>query len=135
MLAAALGELKLLFPEGSERTAIEEAIASGGLVINENDHTVYWKGERIIEKMKGREWQLLISLAKKAMQHAAAGVTDVFNEPVQDTAMSTTWGRLKPKLPATLRKLVNPGLDRGTYFLDLEPNEVTIDDATDSDRS
>ena len=66
-IATALGELKHLYQgEGPDQTAIEEAIATGGLVILKASGKVYWEKQPIRERLVGPQWKMLDALARKA---------------------------------------------------------------------
>lgn len=124
-IATALGELQSLYEEeDTRRTTIERAVASGGLVIVEDSREVYWKQERL-ETLSKRSWTFLIALARKAPRRGAVDYRDVFDgEAVSNSAMSTVWGRLKERLPASLSRLVEPGESPQTYRLVLEGHRV-----------
>ena len=121
-IAAALGSLRLLYDDESpNRSAIEEAIASGGLVIVQVRREVFWQAQKLKEQPTGSAWKLLLALASKAPSRAVVEVRDVWgDEAVSDSAMSTAWGRLKKCLPPSLWRLVRPGEERRTYSLHLD---------------
>jgi len=126
--AAALSDLRHIFPEGSRQTAIEEAIASGGLVIVQGRGEVYWEVNLVADQLGRIQWKFLLALASKARLRAAVGISDVYssNKTTSDSALATVWGRLKLELPPSLWKLVNPGPKARTYRLDLEPQRIHI---------
>ncbi len=126
-IATSLGDLRYLFPEGSTLSAVEEAVASGGLVIEERTQVVHWETQQIAERFWPVPWKFLLALARCARSQSAAGLSDVYgNKVVSDSAISTTFGRLKHALPPTLWKLVKPGKEPRTYRLHLEPHRIHI---------
>ena len=94
-IAAALGELKRLYPEDSSgTTAVEQAIARGDLVIDEVKGEAYWETNRLEVSSREVQWKLLSALARRAKHGAAAGVRDVYGDAdVSDTAITTNWSQ------------------------------------------
>ncbi|MDP6718295.1 MAG: hypothetical protein QGF59_06565, partial [Pirellulaceae bacterium] len=127
-IAAALGSLRQLYgDEGPDRSAIEEAIAGGGLVIDETRHEAYWETHRLAEQPTKTAWKLLVALAHKAPFGSDVKVRDVWgDEAVTNSAMSSVWARLKKLLPPTLWPLVRPGDAPRTYRLNLNADRIHI---------
>lgn len=124
-IATALDDLRYLH-EGDDprRPEIEDAIASGGLVIVEASREAHWE-ERSLEKLPEGSWRFLVALARKARLRAAVDFRDVFgNDALTDSAMSTAWGRLKGRLPGSLWRLVEPGERPRTYRLNLDSHLI-----------
>lgn len=107
-------------------TALEEAIATGGLVINQRAGTAFWRGQEI-EGLTPAPYRFLVALGRAARQHRAMGARDISDEEVvSDSVMSTRWNRLKNRLPTELRSLVIPGTDRGTYRMTLPADQIHL---------
>lgn len=106
-------------------TALEEAIATGGLVINQRARTVFWRGREIA--LTAILFDFLVALGVSALQHRDIGAQDVSTgKIVLDSAMSSRWNRLKNRLPLDLRTLVIPGMDRATYRFMLPAEQVHL---------
>jgi hypothetical protein len=127
-IAASLGSLRQLYGDtGPDRSAIEEAIAAGGLVIDELRHEAFWQTERLDKQPTKSAWILLVALARKAQRRMATEERDVWgDEAVSLSAMSTAWGRLKNCLPSSLWRQVQPGEERATYRLSLDAHRIHI---------
>jgi hypothetical protein len=122
-IAAALGDLRGLYAGARPNlSAIEEAVASGGLVVVQVPREAYWAGDRIDADWHGSDtsWKLLVALAKKAVTESQVGEADLFENVVSRSAMSTVYGRLKKLLPASLWKHILPGNEPRTYRMDLQ---------------
>ena len=128
-VAAALGDLRRLYAnEPPGQSALEEAVARGGLVLVTSPHTVYWKGTRLNVDWDryARPWELLLELAKKVRFGAEVNHTHVFPDGPSASAMATLFSRLKKHLPSDLWKHAMPGETSGSYRLVLDPSQVTI---------
>ena len=127
-IAAAIGSLRQLYgDEGPDRSAIEEAIAGGGLVIDETQHEAYWETQRLAEQPVTTAWKLLVALARKAPFGSDVEMRDVWgDDAITNSAMSTVWSRLKRLLPPTLWPLVRPGNAPRTYRLQLDADRIQI---------
>lgn len=129
-VAAALGDLRRLYAnEPPGRSALEEAVASGSLVLTTDPPRASWRGRELKVKWgRNRQcWKLLLKLAEKGWLGASVGVWDMYKRSgASKTAMSTLVNRLKPRLPADLRKLIVPGTERQTYRLTLDPHRITV---------
>lgn len=127
-IAVALGELRHLYQDDSPASSnVEEAIASGGLVIDEESGEAYWHSTAISISAKGRQWKLLVALARKGQRAAIVEIGDLYGDNiVTDNAISTTWNRLKGTLPASFHKYVQPGPRPATYRLTLEPHLIHV---------
>jgi hypothetical protein len=129
-IAAALGGLKKLYIDGSPRqSAIDEAIAADGLVIDESARKVWWNREVVEADWKSypKRWQFLIKLAEKALRRAAVQEQDLFEDSgASKSAMAMNASRLQELLPVSLQKLIIPGRERRSYRLDIEPHLVRL---------
>jgi hypothetical protein len=128
-IAVALQDLQYLYPAASpEKSAVDEAVASGGLVLTESPRAVYWDTKPIPADWErfDQPWKLLWALASKAHLRAAVEVRDVYGvEPVTDSALSTLVGRLKKFLPPGLWKFIEPTRQR-SYRLCLDRARVHL---------
>jgi hypothetical protein len=128
-IATAVGDLRRLYREGEpEESALDEAVAIGGLVLADVPRSAHWETERIVADWDrfDKPWQLLWMLATKARLHAGVEVRDVYdNDAVTDSALSTLVGRLKQMLPATLWRLIQPTGQR-SYRLHLEREQIHL---------
>jgi hypothetical protein len=127
-VANALGELKHLYEDETPgRSASEEAVASGGLVILEAKGEVFWDSKRVAITPRGPQWKFLLALARKGLRGSAVVVGDVYDdEVVSDTAMSTTCNRLRNCFPSSFRSLIKPAIERGSYRLELESHLIHV---------
>jgi hypothetical protein len=129
-IAAALGGLKQLYLDGSpHQSAIDEAIAAAGLVIDESARKVWWNREVVEANWKSypKRWEFLIKLAEKALRRAAVQEQDLFEDSgASRSAMAMNASRLQELLPASLQKLIIPGQALRSYRLDLEPLLVRL---------
>ncbi|QGQ25723.1 hypothetical protein F1728_24950 [Gimesia benthica] len=127
-IAHALGELKDLYGKDEQRTdAVEEAIATGGLVLITTEGKAYWEKRVILNGMKGKLWELLLLLGQNARRHSCVGEIDLYPDAdVSGSAMGTAWNRLKKQLPVTLWKMVQKGRESKTYILKLDSSQIHI---------
>ena len=110
--------------------ALEEAIATGGLVLDQQKHQIYWAGQLVpVEwSRKSRRWDFLLALARSRGINDI-GLTDIYSRKDRvpgDSAISTLKDRVARSLPTELRKKLMPGLEAGTYRLDLQAAEIHI---------
>ena len=130
-VAASLEDLHKLLgsTDTSEQTVVKEAIASRGLVLVEESRQAYWDGDPIEAKWNRYDvsWRFLMVLAQKAPRSSPVGEADLFDKAVGLSAMSTEFGRLKSRLPASLWSYIRPVKHPPrTYRLDLPSNRVFI---------
>ncbi len=128
-VATALGDLRRLYsgdPPG--QSAVEEAIARGGLVLTISPQAAYWARAAIPANWtkNRRSWELLYALARKGRLGAAVEEQDMYPDGSEDSAMPNLWLRLKGLLPAKLRNHVVPGLQRRSYRLTLDPTQIVV---------
>jgi hypothetical protein len=116
---SALGDLDLLYrglpPEVS---ALEEAVAGGGLVLDEGP-SVFWEGTIIPAEWSrnGRPWDLLVRLVEAGPAGEVEPVS-MFPRSASGTALPNLVNRLRNLLPASLRCRIRP-VGGGSYRLDL----------------
>jgi hypothetical protein len=125
-VATALGNLRQLYEgETPQSAAIEEAIASEGLVVIEDPPKVFWQGAAIEAEWEKHPscWKLLFALASKG---GSVGACDVFDKMVAVSTLPVTINRLRRYLPASLHKRIVPGAVPGSYRLDLERRRISI---------
>lgn len=128
-VAAALGDLRSLYVgTRPEQAAIEEAIASRGLVLLREPREAYWASERVDVDWYRHDtsWQFLWALAQKAARSSPIGEADLFDDVVSRSAMSTAFGRLKKHLPADLWRHILPGATPRTYRMDLQDRRAYL---------
>jgi hypothetical protein len=129
-IAAAVGDLRRLYVgKLLEQQAIDEAIATGGLVIDNSSYTAFWEKGQIEADWRRylAAWKFLIELAKKASLQGFVGESDLYGDDVvSKSTMGTNAERLKGLLPASLRKHVLPGPERRTYRLDLPRQQIHL---------
>lgn len=130
-IATALGDLRRL-PGGAAppRSAVTEAVATGGLVLVDRPRAAYWAGERIDADWDRhpKPWEFLRELAAKALVSAAVGEKDLYADPTSLSTMANRLRRLKSLLPASLHAQVVPAGTR-SYRLDLDVGRVHVLDA------
>ncbi|QDV52162.1 hypothetical protein [Gimesia fumaroli] len=127
-IAHALGDMKDLYENDEQHNDdIEEAIVTGGLVLIKKSREAYWENRKISGPIKGRKWEFLHLLAKKAKRRNCVTENDLF--PLGSgslSAMATSWSRLNERLPESLWKLVEKGAEPRTYILRLDPTQIHI---------
>lgn len=125
-IATALGDLRPLYEgETPQSAAVEEAIASGGLVVIEDPPKVFWQGAAIKTKWKRHPacWKLLVALASKG---GSVDACDLYDKTVAESTLPVTINRLRRYLPASLHKRIVPGAGAGSYRLELERRRISI---------
>jgi hypothetical protein len=128
--AAALHELPRLYADAAPgQSALEEAVAAGGLVVVRQPPAVYWQGELVAVEWGRyrRGWQFFRRLAEKARHGAVLEEKDVYaDEPVSESALGTVFHRLKALLPASLWRHVHPSSDPRGYRLELARDRLHV---------
>jgi hypothetical protein len=128
-VAAALTTLGRLYAgEPPGQTALDEAIASGGLVLTENPPAAYWDGTQIPTNWSRhrKSWRRLLALARRARVGAAVEELDIYDEVPAESAMPTLFARLRALVPASLHREIRPGSRPRSYRLTLPSNRVHI---------
>ncbi|MBI3860969.1 MAG: hypothetical protein HY290_03655 [Planctomycetia bacterium] len=127
-IAAAVVDLAQLYKDCDvDLSARDEAIAGGGLVIDVGQVNVFWEGLLVGEDLKGRPWDLLVALARKAKLRAQVEERDLqLDDGRSDSFMPTNRNRLKLALPAGLDQLIVRGNIPRSYRLKLEPQRIHI---------
>lgn len=128
-LAVSLGELQQLYADGDpQQNAVDEAVASGGLVLVRSLQHVYWQGKRI-EVSWNRyhaHWRFLLALAEKGRRAAVVEDRDLYENAVGHSTLATRLSRLKRLVPATLWKQILPSKDPRGYRLNLERPRIHL---------
>jgi hypothetical protein len=119
-----LRRLRKLMPAGESE--FQQAVKSGGLVIDCGTGSTFWDKKEISPKLRRQGFQFLRALAIKSRLRQAVDVRDLSVDPMSSSFMSSAWGRLKTCLPASLHKLVKPGSEPQTYLLEIEPHRVCV---------
>jgi hypothetical protein len=130
-VAVSLNDLAGLYQgQTGRKPAIDEAVATGGLVIEKETLTAYWKAKVITPqkawKSHYRLWDILCKLAEKARAAKAISAADVYEKLVGDSTLSMALGRLRENLPPDLEKHIVSGPKVATYQFDLPRNEIFI---------
>jgi hypothetical protein len=130
-VAVSLNDLAGLYQvQTGRKPAIDEAVATGGLVIEKATFTAYWKAEVITPQKPWRSqhrlWNILCKLAERARAGRAISAADVYERVVGDSTLSTAVGRLRENLPPDLEMRIVKGPKAATYQLGLPRNEVFI---------
>ncbi len=129
LVAAALSDLRRLYAnEPSGQSALEEAVARGGLVLTTSPRAAYWEKEPLAIDWANndRPWEMLLALARKGRLGAGVEERDLFPDDASPSAMPTLFGRLKRLLPAELWKHIIPGIKLRSYCLKLESAQIVV---------
>jgi len=130
-VAAALGDLRRLYAnEPPGQSALEEAVARGGLVLTASPCAAYWEKKLLAINWANndRPWEMLVALARKGRFGAAVEERDLFPGGASFSAMPNLFGRLKGLLPAELRKQIIPGIEPRSYRLELDSAQIVVID-------
>jgi hypothetical protein len=129
-VALSLNDLGGLYQGQPGQSAIDEAIAKGGLVIETETFKAFWRAKPITPKLEWRSqprnWKILCKLAERARAAKAIYWGDVYDEAVGASTLSTAVGRLRENLPPDLEGQIGPGPKPATYQLNLPRNEIFI---------
>ena len=128
-IAAALGDLQHLYRGSSpELSAIDAAIATGGLVLIKAEQTAHWERKRIDQDWRRhrKAWQMLWKLADNARIASPVNDIDLYGKHVSYSTMYNRWARLEPLLPPSLYCRVSGGAERATYRLDIPINRIYL---------
>lgn len=128
-IATALGDLRNLYDGDTPlQAAVEEAIASGGLVLVESSRDVYWEGKRVEKAWHRRPvlWRLLWELADKAIRRAAVKEDHLYPYSGAPSKFATNMSRLTDLLPQTLMLLISSVHGKRSYRLQLESNRIHL---------
>lgn len=107
----------------AEQTAIEVAIASGGLVVIESTRQVYWETKLVSAPWEAKDsaWRLLSALARsRGLRNI--GPADVSEDAISGSTLPNMKLNLRKMIPASLFEHIAPGgtSKPGTYRLDLQ---------------
>ena len=117
----AIGDgLLVVIPEWSRSTKFREVLAG----------KVWWKGQKVGADWSGTPFKLFHQLALKAKTKSYVTESDIYDDVVGSTAMSTAMDRLKKRLPDNFAKLIEPGPERATYKLTLAPAQIYVADSS-----
>jgi hypothetical protein len=130
-IAGALGELKYLYRDlAPEDSAIDAAIATGGLVLIEKTREAYWEGEKIDQEWRTfrKPWEFLWQLASNAKSVSPVNDMDLYGRPKPYSTVVNRWSRLKKLLPASLSRHVIPmgEEERAMYRLKYPSNRIHL---------
>lgn len=127
--AVSLGELKNLYADGDEQqSALEEAIATGGLVIVRPTQEVFWEGKQIRINWKKHQavWRFFRVLAEHRKANRIVTEADLYEKIVSRSTLPTTFSRLKKLVPASCWKHIEPTRDPHGYRLELDRKGIHL---------
>jgi hypothetical protein len=132
-VAVSLDELAALYDsESPKQSAIDEAVATGGLVIETGTCTVYWKGRQIEPKKpwasQRRQFEIFCMLARRGRAEKEISAADIYEHTVSNSTLSTAVNRLRDLLlhERDLEPLIISGSKPGTYRLKLRRADVFL---------
>jgi hypothetical protein len=128
-ICAALSVLGRLYTDAERgQSEIEEAIATGDLVIVQDRAEAYWNAEPVsVDPQRNRlSWKLLVQLARKARTRSEIAEADVYDHPRSKSTLAMAVHRLQEMLPPSLEALIVPGIQKHTHRLDLASRSVHI---------
>ncbi|MGE3806359.1 MAG: hypothetical protein AB7K24_16950 [Gemmataceae bacterium] len=128
-LAGSLSVLRGLYTRVDEQqTALDEAVASGGLVVLRSQRAVYWEAERIDVNWTAHHalWRFLLALVEKGQHAAAVEGRDLHDDTVGTSTLATTFYRLKKLVPATLWRSIQSNKDPKGYRLTLNREDIFL---------
>jgi hypothetical protein len=108
-------------------SALEDAIATGNLVVVEASRDVYWKGKKLDSDWdaQNQPWQLLLMLARTRGRSFVSEYDFFGDEEKSDSALPRIRNRLKNMLPADLSALIiRVSRPDSGYRLDLHPQAI-----------
>lgn len=132
LIAVALKQLRKLYKdEPKHRSEVEEAVADGGLVIDEKSGLVYWENNQVkCDWSKNRlPLRLLTLLAMVTPLQMSIEDTDVYDlreRPESSSAFPQLKNRLARLLPPSLRILIVIGAKKASYRLDLPKGRAHV---------
>jgi hypothetical protein len=128
-VAGALGELRRLYAGCDRRTgAVDEAVATGGLVLVRESQEVFWQGRRIAVAW-GRcpsQWRFLSAVVAKGQRGAAVAERDLYEDAMSASTVGNVFARLKQQLPPTLWGRIVPSRDPRGYRLTLDRHQIHV---------
>jgi len=130
-IAAALRSLVGLYQDLDPTiSAIDEAIADGGLVMVKSTRKVYWEQQEIDQSWRTSRmpWEMLWLLVQRTLCSMSVDCYDLYNKSVSDSTIHNRASRLRQLLPPTLARLVVPGNEPLTYRLDLTSDKFQLFD-------
>lgn len=110
-------------------TALEEAIATGGLVLDVDSRRVYWQRREVEGKWAKtpRQWELLVLLAESRGARYVS-INNVYKVPRSKSSFANLKKELCIALPEDLRLRITPvsADGRPAYKLDLSPAKIHV---------
>jgi hypothetical protein len=130
-VAASLGELGALYEGADERqSALDEAVAGGGLVLAISERKAYWEGKEIPADWSRHQsgWRFLKALVEKGRYGIPVEPRDVYGVvAVAFSTLPTVLSRLKRIVPPSLWKRIVPSREpKGGYRLNLERERIFL---------
>jgi hypothetical protein len=128
-LAASLSCLKTLYADADQQlSAIEEAIARGGLVVVRDSQQVYWEGKPLDVKWNRypKRWDFLVAVAEKGRRGSVVEDRDLYDYAPARSTLATMLTRLRQLVPASLWKHIEPSTDPKGYRLDLDRQHIHL---------
>jgi hypothetical protein len=124
-IAKALDEARDLYQDTPpDQSAIEEAIATRGLILVEHTREAFWEGEQVmVDWNKHRaSWEMLWKLVTRARSGQYILPKHLYpDDPGKPpSTMASRSARLKRLLPASLLKRIVPGPEPSSYRLQLD---------------
>jgi hypothetical protein len=129
-IALALEEARALYQDAPpDQSAIDEAIAGGGLVLVERTREVNWDRQLLdVDWNKERAgWMTLWELAQRGRRGQAVTARDLYPDDPgkRSSTVASRFGRLKDLIPA-LRRYIVPGAEPRSYRLKLDAHLLHV---------
>jgi hypothetical protein len=123
-IAASIAECASIYHSNQDAEEIlRQALVEYRLVLVEGPgrREAYWRGLAVGDRWSRQNacWQFLVAVAEAAKSKTGVDAFDL-NSAVKDAR-----GRIKRSIPPELDSLILPG-GRGTYVLDLDPEQICI---------
>jgi hypothetical protein len=128
-IALALSDLHRLYDADSpQRSPYEEAIASGGLVIDGKARQVFWEGQLVGGNWRTYRtlWPLFVRLARGARLDAPVREQDLYADSGAASKMATNLSRLRQLLPGSLHRRIEPVHGERAYRLRLPGHRIFL---------
>jgi hypothetical protein len=132
-VAVSLGDLGTLYGNAlPQQSAIDEAIATGGLVVEKGTCTVHWNGKRVEPPKpwysQRRQFEILCKLAETARAGGEISAGDIYEKIVGGSTLSTAVNRLREQLvhEPDLEVGIVGGSKPGTYRFELPRDRVFV---------
>lgn len=128
-LATSLLTLKKLYTDmDTEQSAIEDAIASGGLVVVRSRRLAYWASAPLDVDWKRHHslWRFFEALARKAQRGAVVEDRDLYDHATGNSTLATSLSRLRRLIPPALCKHIVANKDPRGYRLQLDRQHIHL---------